>query len=278
MALEITSSSNNTIKHVKSLKKKKYRERYNEFIVEGLRILEHGIKNNAMFSGIFYSDEFEDNLEASKLLSYINEKDIPVYKLDRKIFKEIADTENPQGILATVIKKDYQIHNIINKDNFTIVILDRLQDPGNLGTIIRTSDAAGVDAVVITKGCVDVYNEKTVRSTMGSIFTIPILKIDDINDFIDNLIEKKINIVSTTLDSNFYHYDINYGKKNAIIIGNEGNGIDEEIIHKSNIKVKIPMMGKAESLNASVAAGIIIYETLRQKMSSENSKKKLNLT
>lgn len=270
MILEITSSSNKQIKHVKSLQRKKYRDKYNEYIVEGLRIVEHGLCNGVEFSSIFCTDEAYDTLDQRKEIKKILDKGIYIYKVNDKLFKEISTTENSQGIIGIIKKKFYKLDSFIDKDKIFIIILDRLQDPGNLGTIIRTADAAGVDLILTTKGCVDIYNDKTIRSTMGSIFTMPVIHINDDNELIKTLKDKKINIISTTLEAKKYHHDIEYGEKNAIIIGNEGNGICKELIDESNIKIKIPIIGNAESLNASVASGIVIYELVRQSINSEN--------
>ncbi len=271
MTLEINSNSNKNIKHIKSLKKKKYRDKYNEFIIEGIRIIEHGILNNYNIKSLYYREDIYNDLVNTKIINKLEKKNTPVYKVSNRIFAEIADTENPQGVIAIVEKKHYKVEDILNKENLSLILLDRLQDPGNVGTIIRTADAAGFHGVFYSKGCVDIYNEKTVRSTMGSIFTMPIIKVENLNGFVDKLRSNNINVISTTLDANTYHYEVEYGNKNAIVIGNEGNGICKEIIDKSNVKVKIPMVGSAESLNASVAAGVIIYEILRHNNCSENS-------
>lgn len=268
LTLEITSPNNKHIKHIKSLQRKKYRDKHGEFIIEGLRIIEHALENNAKISAIYYSDEIHDY----EILKKITDRNINIYKIDRQVFKDISTTENSQGILGVIKKKSFTVEDFIEKNEFSILILDRLQDPGNVGTIIRTADAAGFDGIIITKGCVDIYNSKTVRSTMGSIFTMPVIHIDHLDKFIYNLKSREVNVISTTLNAKKYHYEVTYGKKNAIIIGNEGRGISKELIELSNIKVKIPMIGRAESLNASVASGIIIYEIVRQKIISENLK------
>ncbi len=272
MIKEITSNSNPNIKHVKSLQRKKFRDEYNEFIIEGLRIVEHGLEYGGDIIRLFITHDEYKSLEGTRVFEKIIEKNVDTYIISEQLFKEISDTKNPQGILGIVKKKSYDINHILNKEKYFIIILDRLQDPGNLGSIIRTADAAGIDCIVTSKGCVDTYNNKTIRSTMGSIFNIPIVDIGDLDSFIAYLIENDTKIVSTILETNQYHYEVEYGEKIAVIIGNEGNGISKELIDKSNIKVKIPMLGKAESLNASTASSIIIYEIVRQRLNSENYK------
>ncbi|WIF94272.1 TrmH family RNA methyltransferase [Caminicella sporogenes] len=268
MTLEITSPNNKHVKHIKSLQIKKYRDKYGEFIIEGLRIIRHSLENNVELLAVYYSENMKD----FEILKTISEKNINIFKIDSKIMKQISTTENSQGIIGIVKKKFYDLEDFMDKDEISIAILDRLQNPGNVGTIIRTADAAGFDAVVMIKGCVDIYNSKTIRATMGSIFTMPIIYAHDIDELIYKLKTNGIDIISTVLSAEKYHNEVVYKKKNAVIIGNEGSGISKEFIEKSNIKVKIPMLGNAESLNASVAAGIIMYEIVRQKFNFKNSK------
>lgn len=272
MIQEITSNSNPNIKHVKSLHKKKYREKYNEFIIEGLRIVEHGLECGGDITKIFLAQSIYESLKGTILFSKIKDNNIDSYILNDNLFKEICDTDNPQGILGIVKQKSYDINTILNKEQYFVVVLDRLQDPGNLGTIIRTADAAGVDCIITNKGCVDTYNNKTIRATMGSIFNIPIIDIESLDELIDRLIGAGTQIVSTVLEATKYYHEVKYKERAAIIIGNEANGISKELVKKSNIKVKIPMLGKAESLNASIASSIMIYEIVRQKLNSENLK------
>lgn len=264
MTLEITSSSNKHIKYIKLLHKRKYREKNDEFIVEGLRIIEHAINNDAKISGVYYSDEITNTDRGRRLIERMSLEGVNLYKVSEKIFKEISTTDTPQGILGVVKRKHYSLRDVIDKEKFLLIILDRLRDPGNVGTIIRTADAAGVDAVAVLKGTVDIYNSKTIRSTMGSIFTLPIIHVEDTASIISALKLCKADIISTTLGAEKYHFEVEYGSKNAVIIGNEAEGISHELIRHSNIKVKIPVIGNAESLNASIASGIIMYELVKQ--------------
>ncbi len=139
------------------------------------------------------------------------------------------------------------------------MILDRIQDPGNMGTIIRTADSAGVDAIIALKGCVDIYNPKVIRSTMGSIFDMNVIDASQ-DETVDMLKSLDFNIVSSYLNTDNFYDKIDYGSKVALVIGNEANGINEELVSKSNILVKIPIYGKAESLNAAISSAILMYE------------------
>ena len=147
----------------------------------------------------------------------------------------------------------------INKKDKFVLILDRIQDPGNMGTIIRTADSAGVDAIIALKGCVDIYNPKVIRSTMGSIFDMNIIDASQ-DETVDMLKSLDFNIVSSYLNTENFYDKIDYGSKVALVIGNEANGINEELVSKSDILVKIPIYGKAESLNAAISSAILMYE------------------
>ncbi|SHH24292.1 23S rRNA (guanosine(2251)-2'-O)-methyltransferase RlmB [Tepidibacter thalassicus] len=258
MILEITSKENEKIKYIKSLLKSKKRLQEKKYIIEGYRILNQAIECSADIDYVVFTDEFLNKEEHKKFIDFLMDNGFKLYKTTNKLFKGITDTEKPQGILAVVKYKEYDLDEILNSNSNFFIILDRIQDPGNMGTIIRTADAAGVYGVILLKGCVDVYNPKVIRSTMGSIFNMPIIQANE--EIIDDLKEKGFNIVSSYLNTDNYYHSVNYGDKVALVIGNEGNGIKDEIINKSDILVKIPIYGKAESLNAAMASGILMYE------------------
>lgn len=260
----ITSSSNKVIKDIKLLHKKKDRWKKKRFFIEGIRSIDQCIKSNGKIEYIVYSKDLLSK-DGEDFLSDIKNKDYDFYEVPEKIFKSISDTDNPQGILAVIKFNEYLLNDIFKENNF-LIILDKVQDPGNLGTIIRTADAFGANGVIVTSGCVDVYNPKTIRSTMGSIFQIPIVYIDDIIEAIDILKGKNINIISSSLDTDKYSYDIDFKSDCALVIGNEARGISGEVIDVSDKLVKIPMNGRAESLNAAIASGVLMYEVLRQRV------------
>lgn len=258
----IESKQNSLIKEIKKLYKKKYRIEKQQFIVEGFRFVSEALKSSFNISYVFIS---ENGLEKYKELAVENliSNNTEVYLLNDNIFKEICSTDTPQGVLAVVDNKKVTTEDT---DGF-YVLVDKIQDPGNMGTIIRTAHAAGSLGVIVTKGSVDIYNDKTLRSTMGSIFNIPIIEDEDLST-IEELKEKGFKVVVSSLDTENNFYDIDLTKKSIISVGNEGNGISDEVYSISDEKVKIPMPGGAESLNAGVAASIMIYEAVRQKNKS----------
>ncbi len=255
----ITSKDNNLIKETKKLKDKKYRNEKGLFIIEGFRFLEEALKSSFNIEHILISETGLTRLKEYDLYNIIDNNN-KAYLLPDGIFKSLASTDNPQGVIA--VAKVKEVGNL--NYNGTYVLVDKVQDPGNLGTIIRTAHAAACVGVILTKGTVDVYNEKTLRSTMGSIFNIDIIEDKELS-FVKELMGKGYKMVCSSLDTEYNFYDIDFNEKIIITVGNEGNGVSKELYDISDIKVKIPMPGGAESLNAAVAASIMIYEGVRQK-------------
>ncbi len=259
MPINISSTDNEKVKYTKSLLKSKNRQKESKFIIEGYRILTLAIECRANIEYVFINETFEDKKEHLHFLDTLKSKDIKIFKTTNKIFKDLVDTENTQGILGVVRFKEKKIEHNINQEDKFLLILDRIQDPGNMGTIIRTADAAGVDAIIALKGCVDIYNPKVIRSTMGSIFDMKIIHSTQ-EECIKELKSKNFKIVSSYLDTNNYYHETKYEKHTALVIGNEANGINDELIKESDTLVKIPIYGNAESLNAAISSAILMYE------------------
>lgn len=259
MPINITSKDNERIKYTKSLLKSKNRQKEGKYIIEGYRILTLAIECNADLDYVFINEAFEDRKEHKGFLTILDEKNIKVFKTTNKIFKELVDTENTQGILGVIKFKERKIEHNIKSEDKLVLILDRIQDPGNMGTIIRTADAAGVDGIIALKGCVDIYNPKVIRSTMGSIFDMNIIHCNQ-EECLEELKSKGFNIVSSYLNTDNYYHKTDYGNKVALVIGNEANGVNDELINESDILVKIPIYGNAESLNAAISSAILMYE------------------
>ena len=286
----ISSKDNELIKHIKKLKNKKYRDLNNEYIIEGIKIIEEAINEKANIKQVVICEDCEKTSNIPKDLMYEIAKQECVY-VTSKIFESLTDVTNPQGILAIVEKnsvkskikntnnvengeesktskikeKEEQIENEIDYNQDIIVALDDIQDPGNLGTILRTVDSIGINQILVSKGTADSYNPKVVRSTMGAIFRVKIIECEDLEKTLEEIKIHKFEIVVTSLQTKNSIYDIDY-KKKVIVIGNEANGVEKGIQKMADKKVKIPMLGKTESLNASVATGIILYEYVRQKL------------
>lgn len=235
----ITSKDNETIKHIRKLKEKKYRDEYGEYIIEGIKLINEAIEEKQNVKTIIVCDNC--NQEAINQNSMYEVAKLNCIYVDEKVFDSITEVKNPQGILAVVEKQNKEKQINYNED--IIVILDDIQDPGNLGTILRTVDSVGLTQIIVSKKSGDVYNSKVVRSTMGAIFRINVIESENLVNTIKEIKKHKFGILSTTLDTNKSLYDIHLNKT-AIVIGNEANGVSKEIQELSDIKVKIPMLRK----------------------------------
>lgn len=252
------SKDNKLVKLALKLKKKKYREEENLFLAEGVRFVESAIENRSV-KYILYSEKLYSTNGYERVLK----DDIDSYMVDESVLKDICDTENPQGVVAICIKKEYSLDDILKN---IIVIVDGVQDPGNLGTIIRTCDAAGAHGIVMLKGTVDLYNPKVLRSTMGSIFHIPIVFVNDLVDISGILLQNEYNILAASLDGDKSLYEYDFSAKTAVILGNEASGVKKENMSLATHLVLIPMEGSSESLNVAIANSVIVYEALRQRL------------
>ncbi|EJT5935927.1 RNA methyltransferase [Clostridium perfringens] len=253
--LEIESKNNNLFKEIKKLKEKKHRIKSNKYLIEGLRFVEEAIKSKVSIDSIIFTESFKK--KNPNLFLKINEN-IKLIQMNEALLKQLCSTENPQGVVGVINMQNKEL-----KSGELVVLVDKVQDPGNMGTIIRTAHAAGAAGIVMTKGTVDIYNDKTLRSTMGSIFYIPIVE-DDSLDFVKSLKKEGYKLVVSSLQGKNNFFEENLQGKVMIAVGNEGNGVSDEVYDIANIKVKIPMPGEAESLNVAVATSIMIYEKIRQ--------------
>ncbi len=234
------------------------------FFVEGLKSVEEAIGSDCNIRYIVLADGFLDSNKY--FLEKLMRKTLAdrLYQVSDKTFSELTDTVTPQGILAVINFKDIEIENV-PKQNFLVIALDKIRDPGNMGTIIRTADAAGADAIVIGKGCVDIYNPKVVRSTMGSLFHIPIMQTEDLVKTLVALKKLGGQVVTTHLSAKKHYYDVNFKTSTVIVMGSEAEGVSQKTSVISDELVTISMPGQAESLNVAVAHGIIVFEAVRQR-------------
>mgnify|MGYP002561947423 CR=1 FL=1 len=248
-----------------AIKDKKYRDENNEYIVEGVKLVEEAVKENAPIKKIIICEDTTRTYEIPTNIMLEIARYECIYVTD-KIFSSITQVTNPQGIMA-IIEKNIEKETIDFSQDI-IVMLDDVQDPGNLGTILRTVDSIGLNQIIVSKGTADAFNPKVVRSTMGAIFRLKIIESENLAQTIREIRKHHYKLVVTSLQTENSIYDIDFNKK-IIVIGNEANGVSKEIQEMADEKVKIPMLGKTESLNASVAAGIVMYEYVRQKVSKK---------
>jgi len=255
----ISSTSNPQVKRLLGLQKKsKVRNEEKVFIVEGLRMFVEVPQKRV--EKVYISESFYN-----KKKHEYKWDDFSVEVLSDNVFQHVSDTKTPQGILCVVRQEKYDLEKLLEVKNPHFVILDNLQDPGNLGTIVRTAEGAGVDAVFLSRESVDIYNPKTIRSTMGSIYRMPVIYVEDITELLDVFRKKGIKSYAAHLEGKKSYDKENYESGTAILIGNEGNGLREEVSKKADIWVQIPMQGKVESLNAAIAASVLMFEVARQR-------------
>jgi len=241
------------------LEKRRARQKEKCFVVEGPHLVEEA---GDRIKYLVYSENLP-------MVRDLQAKGIPAYKISRQQFKELSSVETPQGVLAVVQEPEYQLRDILNegkmKKEVLIVCCFGVQDPGNLGTIIRSADAFGAGGVILSKGTVDLYNPKVIRATMGSLFHLPIVRIEDEKETLLYLKEKNVKIVATEVKAQKDISMVDLKGPVAILMGNEAAGLSQEVIELADEVVKIPMLGRAESLNVGVSTAVVLYEALRQR-------------
>jgi TrmH family RNA methyltransferase len=254
----ITSTSNSKVKRLVALKEKsKTRRETNTFIVEGAKMFQEA--PYSWVQEVYVSETF---LNKYDLQSYAYEV------LSDEVFKKVSDTQTPQGILSVLSMPHYELNDYIDKNengNQLFILLEDIQDPGNLGTIIRAGEGAGVSGIIMTQGTADIFNPKVIRSTMGSIYRVPFFVVESLGDVIEMLKAKGISVYAAHLDESIDYDKADYTKPTAFLIGNEAKGLKRETADLATGYIKIPMAGQVESLNAAVATTILMYEAQRQR-------------
>ena len=266
----ITSSDNNKVKQVKKLlSKSRYRRESGLFVTEGEKIAAEIPPET--ISDIFVSESYDSRInDSSDDHSRIREflKNSSEYEIvSDKVFKDMCDTDHPQGILAIVRQPEYELKSLLGTEMrpALLLVLEDIQDPGNLGTMFMTAEGAGATGIIMSRGTVYLFSPKVVRSTMGSIFRMPFYKADDLAVTINQLKKDGISFYAAHLKGIDFYDDISYKGPSAFMIGNEGNGLTDETASLADDYIRIPMGGRLESLNAAMASGILLYEAFRQR-------------
>lgn len=260
--MEVTGLQNPLVKAAAELKQKKYRQQRGEFIAEGLRTCEEAVAYNAAHT-IFYRETTDERTVS--LLEAAAAKAVKLVCVSEAVMKKIADTETPQGIIAVCKMQENKIDDLLAEGKM-LLVLDRVGDPGNIGTMLRTADAAGVGGLVLLKGCADIYAPKTVRASMGSLFHLPIVAGMSEEYFTDIAKRAGYELLVTSLEGADNLYQADLSGRIAFVMGNEANGVSDTLLKEADKKVFIPMQGRAESLNVAMAAGIVMFEAMRKRM------------
>lgn len=292
----ITSSKNQQLKNISILlKSKKERDEQGVFITEGIRIFKDTLKSGAsLLEKVYFSESYARNeisevfcgngqidFERNVNVIFPDETKKTGFRLTNEnaeivrdsVFEAISGTVSPQGVFCVVRKPEYQLGDILNRTNNVVkddmgksgrtkekyLLLEDIQDPGNLGTMIRTAEAAGVKAVIMSSGTADIFNPKVTRATMGSIFRVPFVYVPRISDAAEELKNTGIAVYAAYLHGGKPYREVSFEGKHAILIGNEGNGLTDEAVNSATDRVFIPMEGEIESLNAAVAAAILMF-------------------
>lgn len=252
----ITSSSNPQLKLIAAMMKKaKARNEANAFVAEGIRMVRE--VPEGILQKIYVSE------------SFIKSHDLPDVKIEcvsDKVFKEISDTMTPQGVMAIVRQQHYRLEDMLKQTAPLFLVLESIQDPGNLGTMVRMAEGVGAAGIIMNQSTVDIYNPKVVRSTMGSIFRVPFVYTDDLPETVLQLKAAGVLVYAAHLRGQQYYFEQDYTAASAIMIGNEASGLSDELANLAHTYIKIPMGGQVESLNAAMSATILMYEASRQRI------------
>ena len=260
----ITSLTNEKVKYVRSLYRRNMRQGERTFVIEGVRLFEEALASGAAIKLALYDEETLSGTERGRaLLEKLRKAPFESWSTSPKVLESAAETVSPQGIVAAVAMPEWQYPELSGPS--LVVILDGLQDPGNLGTIMRSAEASGVKAILLTPDCVDLFNPKVVRAAMGAHFRLPSFP-DTGWDGITRMLGEGTQIVVTEAGADTAYYDIDWRRPSGLVIGNEAHGIGPAARKIATVRAAIPMVGGAESLNAGVAGSIIMFEALRQRV------------
>jgi len=260
---KISSTSNLKIKELLDIRKRKNRGEDSRFLIEGEHLIQMGIDSGIFFEEIFFTEFFRVK-EEHNILKQLSSKAGKAYEITDHVLRKVSDTESPQGILAVVVQRKTSIDELQFTGKPLIVVADGIREPGNLGAIIRTSDAAGADAFVILPGTCDLYNQKTIRATAGSLFNIPIIH-SSASELSGWLRGHDISLAITEPGDGIPVFETDLDKAVAIAFGNEAHGVCNELKSGADMSMRIPIYGKAESLNVAAAAAVILYEAAKQR-------------
>ena len=261
---KITSLSNQKIKELLDIRRRKGRDKQSPFIIEGPHLIETALNSGSQINDVLFRASFSSKENGQQLLRRLSKHTKNVFEVSEHIMARIADTETTQGIVAVSASRSLSLEDVRPGAETLIVVIDGVQDPGNLGTIIRTSDAAAADAVILLPGTCDAFMQKTVRSTAGSIFNIPVIE-SDLQPLLKWLCLNKIKLAVTSLDTDKTIFEEQLEGPLALVFGNEAHGVCKEIRSAADLLLRVPIYGQAESLNVASAAAVCLYEALRQR-------------
>ncbi|WP_150269162.1 TrmH family RNA methyltransferase [Paenibacillus tepidiphilus] len=260
--MEILSPQNTRVKEWAGLQEKKHRDKSGKYIVEGIHLVQEALLASAEVEILAFDVDKGMPAELKPLLQSVQAME--VIGVSAAVIGKVSSTNTPQPVFAVIRKERQGVETILAQQGSLVVVLDGVQDPGNVGTIIRSADAAGADGVILGHGCADLYNPKTIRSTMGSLFHLPVAEAD-LAEVLPQARERGTLLVSTSLAGTDSCYTHDFGGSQWLLIGSEGQGISPQTAALVDKSIIIPMAGRAESLNAAMAATVLLFEAMRQR-------------
>ena len=266
--MQITSSRNPKVKALRSLRLRKVRHREGHFLIEGIRIVEEALDCEAAVETLVYAPELLVCERAQALVERL--ESAQRLALSEDLFRTLSDRDEPQGIAAVVRIEDGSLSAIPLSENLLVIVAYQLSDPGNLGTLIRTADAAGATAVVVVEPSVDLYDPQTVRATMGSLFTLPVVRLEDPAALTHWVLQVRatglsLQVVATSAHAQQVHFDADFRHPLLLLLGNERQGLPEAVRDQADLRIRLPMVGRATSLNVAAAGAALVYEVIRQR-------------
>ncbi|MEW6273713.1 MAG: RNA methyltransferase [Bacillota bacterium] len=263
--MPVASLQNPQIKYIRKLAQRKFREKEKKFLVEGSLMVAEAFSFRWPLELLVYTGEWSASDAGQKILSMAEEVNLRSLLVEKAIFKKLTATDTPQGVLAVACRREEELAALLKKKPSLLLLVDAVQDPGNLGTIIRSADAAGANGVILTQGTVDLYNPKTLRATMGSLFHLPVLTASGVDGVLAQLAGVGLQLVVGDPEGETLLSHCDFTRPTVLVIGNEARGCSEKILQRADQIIRIPMPGRAESLNVAMAAAIMLYEVVRQR-------------
>jgi len=261
----IDSPHNPRVKRFRALAQRKYRREEGCFPIEGTHLLEEALAAHATLEEVFVCPERATSENAQRLVAAVRAAGVPCQEVTERAFQQLSDTETPQGLAAIARLPETRLEQLILPPTALVLVACEINDPGNLGTMIRTASAAGAEAVVCTAGSVDAFGPKVVRSTQGTIFHLPVVQDVTASELVTWARAQAVALVATSTQAEQAYFAASYADRTAVLVGSEAHGLSEELLAAADRHVRIPMPGRAESLNAAIAAALMLFEVVRQR-------------
>jgi TrmH family RNA methyltransferase len=258
----ITSKDNTAVKHLRSLSEAKYRKKEKAFLIEGLKMVEEALRDNLGVKIVVAAPSLVQH-HGKGVLRLAESRGIDILWVSERLMDALSESKTPQPVMAEVTMKQHSEEGLLANEAGSIVIAHQLQDPGNLGTIIRTAEAVGASGLAITQNTVDPFNAKAIRASMGSILRLPVVLVEDVSVFIKKCKQNGFQTVATVLTAEKTHFDVDLRKPTVVLLGQEGAGLPQDLMAEIDLRIRIPMANTIDSLN--VAAAVILYEAMRQR-------------